>query len=53
MLSVYKIEDQGLPPAVGISDGLSDVVVLVTDIVTLVELLQVYSDRGICNGNNV
>jgi hypothetical protein len=40
-ISVYQITDQGLPPAVGISDGHNDIVILKCDIKYLLELLQV------------
>jgi hypothetical protein len=51
VISVYVIRDQGMPPAVGISDGLSDIVVTKSDINRLIEMLEMFggevNDRDI------
>jgi hypothetical protein len=40
-ISVYQIRDQGMPDAIGISDGICDVKVLKADVKCLIEMLEV------------
>ncbi len=39
--SVYPIKDQGMPDAIGISDGMVDIVILKADVGYLIEVLKV------------